>query len=575
MTAPESFGPLFDPEASPPATEALRGLVARDPGAARAAARLLYVDALLRAQRAAPAARPRRLLRPRRRSRWPLLAAAAALAIGIGAYFAFRESPIGEVVAVKGTVRPGAGKVYAGDRLETEGAGSAATIRFADGTTADLNGETRLSRIEEGRLSLDAGTLTVATGRPMVVSTPQAEAKVLGTVFKLSVANQATRLEVRKGQVRITKLEDRKFVKVGADQYAVAAPGQALEVLSIAPATSPGAALAAKMAPGSWARAPGTHLRPSVPDPARYPRIQGITGARGIMESWSGGAFDSRRNRLVVWGGGATNYRGNEIYAFDVQALRWERLTDPTPDPADGAPVNRDGTPNARDTFNGLAYIAHADRFFAMGGSLSGTAARLGADNTWTFDFGLKGWTDRNPTGPRIPTAEGDSCAYVPATRKVWYFNSNNRSGWGLYAYDFDANRWSKETDDHLASRTCAVDARRSLLVAAGRGEVVAFDLRGAVSRENWKTTGGDRLVAAHGPGFDYDSARNRFAGWDGGPVYELDPETKAWTASELAGAPARTPNGIYGRWRYVPGLGVFVVATSVDEDVHFYKPGR
>jgi len=56
------------------------------------------------------------------------------------------------------------------------------------------------------------------------------------------------------------------------------------------------------------------------------------------MTAWSGGAFDTTRDRLVVWGGGHADYPGNELYVFDLGTLRWQRLTDPSPTTAIGAP---------------------------------------------------------------------------------------------------------------------------------------------------------------------------------------------------------------------------------------------
>ena len=68
---------------------------------------------------------------------------------------------------------------------------------------------------------------------------------------------------------------------------------------------------------------------------------------------------------------------------------------------------------------------------------------------------------------------------------------------------------------------------------------------------------------------------RDRFVGWNGGAVLSLDPVSKQWTSIDAPGAPARTPTVIYGRWRYVPGLDVFVVATTIDANVYLFKPGK
>jgi hypothetical protein len=57
----------------------------------------------------------------------------------------------------------------------------------------------------------------------MVLVTPQAEARVLGTEFSLLTTTNATRLDVTEGKVRLTRLSDDKSVKVPAGNSAVAA----------------------------------------------------------------------------------------------------------------------------------------------------------------------------------------------------------------------------------------------------------------------------------------------------------------------------------------------------------------
>src|SRR5688500_2675426 len=58
---------------------------------------------------------------------------------------------------------------------------------------------------------------------------------------------------------------------------------------------------------------------------------------KGLMAAWSGGIYDTDRERLVVWGGGHNDYAGNEVYAFgplNAAAPKWQRLTDPSVPPA-------------------------------------------------------------------------------------------------------------------------------------------------------------------------------------------------------------------------------------------------
>lgn len=125
----------------------------------------------------------------------------------------------------------------AGHGLESGAGKSAAGFAYADSTRLEIGPSTALREIADApatgkRLSLDRGTLSaevVRQDRPMVVTTPHAEARVLGTTFQLTVdpAAGSTRLDVTKGRVRLTRLSDGRFTDVGPGQFAVAAAGPA------------------------------------------------------------------------------------------------------------------------------------------------------------------------------------------------------------------------------------------------------------------------------------------------------------------------------------------------------------
>lgn len=99
-----------------------------------------------------------------------------------------------------------------------------------------------------------------------------------------------------------------------------------------------------RLQPGEWYEVPHSKLRAVVPTPPPF----GSYAA--MMNAWSGGAYDTKRDRLIIWGGGHGDYAGNELYAFDLQTLTWLRLWGPTPNamippqPAPADEVYLDGT---------------------------------------------------------------------------------------------------------------------------------------------------------------------------------------------------------------------------------------
>ena len=102
--------------------------------------------------------------------------------------------------------------------------------------------------------------------------------------------------------------------------------------------------------PGQWYEVPNSKLEPFLP----VPIPPNWSGPDSIMGSWSGGAYDSLRDRLIVWGGGHNDYGGNEIYTFDLASLSWARIWGPSPNiPAAGGSCNEaytDGNPASRHT---------------------------------------------------------------------------------------------------------------------------------------------------------------------------------------------------------------------------------
>lgn len=322
----------------------------------------------------------------------------------------------------------------------------------------------------------------------------------------------------------------------------------------------------ATMSPDTWVTVPDSKMRSVAPTNGQFAGTWGVGGPGMVIAAWGGGALDTQRSRLILWGGGHADYYGNEVYAFDIPTLKWSRLTDPFVSPVMDQETNADGTPNSRHTYSGLAYIAHADKFFGQGGSLAGVGFAK-CDKSWTFDFATKKWKDQAPaTTPG--GGFGVTCAYDPASKKLYW-----GGGSGFWSYTYDTNTWTKLNDDGFYYNTSAIDSKRGQLLVIGNGSFFSYDLKnGNYVKQNWPTTGAASVAAAGNPGFDYDPTADRFVAWAGGAPYILDPATKTWTTGSATGAAGAGSNGIYGRWRYVPTVNAFVVVTGADDNVYFYK---
>ena len=121
--------------------------------------------------------------------------------------------------------------LQAGDALHL-GTNASATITFgAEDTRLMLSADTelKLTSLARGkRFVLQEGRVEANVARqrpfhPLIITTPQAQARVLGTKFSLLTADNATRLEVTRGSVQFTRMSDSKAIRVNSGHYAVAA----------------------------------------------------------------------------------------------------------------------------------------------------------------------------------------------------------------------------------------------------------------------------------------------------------------------------------------------------------------
>jgi len=306
-----------------------------------------------------------------------------------------------------------------------------------------------------------------------------------------------------------------------------------------------------------------------------------------VMGSWSGGVYDTSRERLVIWGGGHLNYDGNELYAFDFNDFRWGFVTQKTPKEqrVKSVDVYDDGLPSSRHTYDGLQYIPTTDRFFSSGGSIWGSGGCSGG--TWLYDFNAvpaeSGWQNiENDRGGCAMTS-----AYDPVTGHVWYTSGGNM-------YEFDplnlSAPWTKRMNGNVQSdmyMTMAIDSDRRKLVMLGgtkwgsnTPKTAIYDITNpaTVTGGVVATSGATEIEDSDAAGFEFDPVSDRFVAWKGGAqVYTLASDTLKWSrmapaATNLITPSAPNENGTYGRFRYVPSKNLFVVVNDMKQNVFVYK---
>ena len=401
---------------------------------------------------------------------------------------------------------------------------------------------------------------------------------------------------VRDGSVRATtastNYQDIGLVPASVHTYAIQAvdtsgnhstASSAVSVTTLGTSSNPIDALT----PGQWYQVPDSHL-----SDVGFIWPAGVeigNGLSAIIANWSGGAYDTTRDRLIIWGGGHLGYAGNEIYAFDVNTLRWERVTDPSlhTDPLGvlsktgeypDANVNPDPSqPRSPHSYDYIQYIPSIDKFCSFG-IVAGFPGAL-SPRTHCFDFNSKQWERKNDA----LAFGGSFSAYDSTTGYIWAHGTSNGNSPFLAEWDPSRDVWTQRSNNYGPAdyyMTAAIDTKRHKLVAVGAGKIYAYDLTalGLIPVVPLTTTGDTTIVNPKSPGFEYDSIIDKFVAWSGGAdVYTLDPDTWKWTRLTPTDTNTVIPtdatlSGTYGRFRYIPSKNAFVVVNSVNENVYIYK---
>jgi hypothetical protein len=365
----------------------------------------------------------------------------------------------------------------------------------------------------------------------------------------------------------------------------------------------------AAMPEGSWKELPDTNMADVCPPPySSYP-----CGA--VMSAWSGGAYDSVRDRLIVWGGGHSDSPYNNVFTFELASMTWKRWTelpagmtgDATPqvfqdkrvetcglypkvasldipaawltesgyvmpekcaDPSIVAQLDEQ-QPRSAHTYGNVAFSAKTGLFYVLGSVGLYPSGQSGTARVMAFDFATSKW-QRGADNPI--TDYGASAA--DAQGHVWYI-----AGKKLHEYDPVADKWAEHPPDGEGYYYAGsdIDTKRNVLALTADGASVSTYALSDPAKTHTKVTPTGLSAPLDGAaGLAYSPLLDRFVAYGGGSKLAiLDLQSAAWT--ELTGSGddpgPRASNGTYGRFRYSPARNVFVVVSSTTKNVFLWKP--
>jgi hypothetical protein len=328
-----------------------------------------------------------------------------------------------------------------------------------------------------------------------------------------------------------------------------------------------------------------------------------------IIGAQSGGALDTKRNRLYVFGGGHASTIDNSVYYYDFSTSPpvVVRVTAPSvvniatctnPQPSDGLPVSR-------HSYDSMVYMPTVDAFLITGGV---NYCGNGLTDAWKFSPATATWTQLpSPfNGPPFPT-NGPSCVWNSTRAKVDCM-------YGSYLtwteYDPIANGWTQLGGSNAfcngvancgqtVALTLGYDPVRQLIIGFGGStnaigsnftQIVTatdFSVGSNYATQDWQAqlSSGCAVIAtasvsgsnvAQYPGFTYDPANDDFAVYPGtgNTIYSFNPTTKQCSviSGGLTGGPPNTAKmsveGTYGRFRYSQATGQYYVVLGVDQDI-------
>lgn len=341
-------------------------------------------------------------------------------------------------------------------------------------------------------------------------------------------------------------------------------------------------ALADKAGPGRWIRLPGSPLdvalgrdealKLSGGDKAAADRLWGWGGPPRALGLPSAMAFDGRR--LYVFGGGKV-YRGNDILAYDLETLRWQRLYDPSPVGSATHGGARDFLPlrgpMAVDAYSAFVHSPLDDALYLFGAN---------GRHPWRFRLGRFGETgDPWTAWEALDWPEGWKERIAMAERRFDGSIVLAASGRNAFMTTF-----SPVLEGWSPLRDAPGGPPGSLRERPATGRLYTVDGKGRILLLPDDADGASRVVGTvpaafqgnpAASGMAFHAGRDLLLFWPGGRVvWSWDPDRDIWEQfNNFEGdAPAPSSDRIYSAFRYVPKADLFLAYAGAEDGLFAWR---
>jgi len=336
---------------------------------------------------------------------------------------------------------------------------------------------------------------------------------------------------------------------------------------------------------GTWKELPGTKLKDAWAEwgqPEFLPQGS-VTGASAMITGWNSGALDTKRGLFVVpRTGGHADWAGNQVIAFDVNALTWRLLRPPSPNyprliasNPGSAYINpySDGTPSSVHTYDAVEYLPTVDRVWSAGGIYWSPGGESAPSKTWWWNPTSTEWELKTTR----PGGYSTSARWIPSLDRLIV-----RTSQGLFSYDPATDTYKELFLSALpgSSSTLALDDAKRKLYRFVSGKLATMDLGNPSGKESMGAMTGDTgFSGLSGIGAFFDKGKvmafGRAAAAARGALHVVDPATRVaarYDPPDDVHPPAPTHQGTWKR--FFEARGYFWVITQWNENVWVFNPG-